>query len=93
MTSTKASTKPTLTSGAIFGATPAVPEVFKSNFDYQLVRAMCAGSYGDGGAVGECLSTARQVVEGDIESWTAAWRGTAESLEAIAHRRRSLPNE
>jgi pimeloyl-ACP methyl ester carboxylesterase len=83
MTST-VSTKPTLTAGAVFGATPAMPEVFKSNFDYQLVRAMCAGSYGDGGAVGECFSTARRVVEGDIESWTTAWKETAERVEAIA---------
>ncbi len=83
MTST-ASTTPTLTAGAIFSATPAMPEVFKSNFDYQLVRAMCAGSYGDGGAVGECFSTARRVVDADIESWTAAWRDTAERVEAIA---------
>jgi hypothetical protein len=61
-----------------------MPRVFKSNFDYQLVRAMCAGSYGDGGAVGECFSTARRVVDGDIESWTVAWSDTAQRVEAIA---------
>ena len=85
MTSTPtASPTPTLTAGAIFSATPGMPGVFKSNFDYQLVRAMCAGSYGDGGAVGECFSTARRVVDGDIESWTVAWRDTAQRVEAIA---------
>ena len=85
MTSTPtASPTPTLTAGAIFSATPGMPGVFKSNFDYQLARAMCAGSYGDGGAVGECFSTARRVVDGDIESWTVAWRDTAQRVEAIA---------
>jgi hypothetical protein len=36
------------------------------------------------GAVGECFSTARRVVDGDIESWTVAWRDTAQRVEAIA---------
>jgi hypothetical protein len=34
--------------------------MFRSNFDFQLARAMCAGSYGDGAAVGiggESLAT------------------------------------
>ena len=85
MTSTPtASPTPTLTAGAIFGATPGMPGVFTSNFDYQLVRAMCAGSYGDGGAVGECFSTARRVVDGDMESWTVAWSATAQRVEALA---------
>ena len=39
----------------MFGASPGMPGIFKSNFDYQLVRAMCAGAYGDGGAVGEAV--------------------------------------
>ena len=86
MTSTPTvSSTPTLTAGAIFGATPGMPGVFTSNFDYQFVRAMCAGSYGDGGAVGECYSTARRVVDRDVESWTVEWSGTAERVEAIAH--------
>jgi pimeloyl-ACP methyl ester carboxylesterase len=83
MTST-VSTNSTAQTGVVFGATAGMPGVFKSNFDYQLIRAMCAGSYGDGGAVGECFSTARRVVDGDIESWTIAWRETAERIEAIA---------
>jgi pimeloyl-ACP methyl ester carboxylesterase len=67
----------------IFGASPGMPGVFKSNFDYQLVRAMPAGAYGDGGAVGEALSTARRIVDGDPESWVAAWTETAERVEKI----------
>jgi pimeloyl-ACP methyl ester carboxylesterase len=78
------STFSTAQTGVVFGATPGMPGVFTSNFDYQLVRAMCAGSYGDGGAVGECFSTARRVVDGDVESWTVAWSDTAQRVEAIA---------
>src|SRR5208282_950303 len=59
--------------------------MFKSNFDYQLVRGMCAGAYGEGGAFGELYSTARRVVDRDVESWTVEWTGTAERVEAIAH--------
>ncbi len=85
MTSTPTVSKnSTAQTGVVFGATAGMPGVFTSNFDYQLVRAMCAGSYGDGGAVGECFSTARRVVDGDIESWTVAWSDTAQRVEAIA---------
>jgi len=83
--SAPASAKPTTTTGAIFGATPGMPAMFKSNFDYQLVRGMCAGAYGDGGAFGELYSTARRIVDKDVESWTVEWSGTAERVEAIAH--------
>src|SRR3984885_9965214 len=70
--------------GAIFGATPGMPGMFKSNFDYQLVRGMLAGAYGEGGAFGELYSTARRVVDRDVESWTVEWTGTAGRIEAIA---------
>jgi pimeloyl-ACP methyl ester carboxylesterase len=79
-----ASAKPTTTIGAVFGATPGMPGLFKSNFDYQLVRGMCAGAYGEGGAFGELYSTARRVVDRDVENWTVEWSGTAERVEAIA---------
>ena len=59
---------------AIFGATPGMPGMFKSNFDYQLVRGMLAGAYGEGGAFGELYSTARRVVDRDINSWAVEWR-------------------
>src|ERR1700678_2198170 len=84
-TAAEALAKPTRSIGAIFGATPGMPGMFKSNFDYQLVRGMCAGAYGEGGAFGELYSTARRVVDRDVESWTAEWSGTAERVEAIAH--------
>jgi pimeloyl-ACP methyl ester carboxylesterase len=79
-----ASPKPTTTTGVVFGASPGMPGIFKSNFDYQLVRGMLAGAYGEGGAFGELYSTARRVVDRDIESWTAEWSGTAERVETIA---------
>src|SRR5271157_4140829 len=69
---------------AIFGATPGMPGMFKSNFDYQLVRGMLAGAYGDGGAFGELYSTARRIVDRDINSWAVEWGHTAERIEAIA---------
>src|ERR1700678_3813326 len=84
-TAAEALAKPTTTIGAIFGATPGMPGMFKSNFDYQLVRGMCAGAYGEGGAFGELYSTARRVVDRDVESWTVEWTGTAERVEAVAH--------
>src|SRR5580704_2260582 len=74
----------TSTTGAVFGATPGMPQLFKSNFDYQLVRTMIAGAYGEGGAIGELYSTARRIKDGDIESWTVAWTATAERIEWIA---------
>jgi hypothetical protein len=68
----------------IFGATPGMPGMFKSNFDYQLVRGMLAGAYGEGGAFGELYSTARRIVDRDINSWVVEWGRTAERIEAIA---------
>lgn len=58
--------------------------MFKSNFDYQLVRGMLAGAYGEGGAFGELYSTARRVVDRDVHSWTDEWSKTAERVERIA---------
>src|SRR5271155_2686677 len=81
---TPLSRKSTSTSEAIFGATPGMPGMFKSNFDYQLVRGMLAGAYGEGGAFGELYSTARRVVDRDINSWAVEWGRTAERIEAIA---------
>jgi hypothetical protein len=81
---TPSSGNPATTVGAIFGATPGMPGMFKSNFDYQLVRGMLAGAYGEGGAFGELYSTARRVVDRDINSWAVEWGRTAERIEAIA---------
>jgi hypothetical protein len=49
-TATPASAKLATSMGVIFGATPGMPRLFKSNFDYQLVRGMLAGAYGEGAA-------------------------------------------
>src|SRR5271155_1819434 len=67
-----------------FGATPGMPGMFRSNFDYQLVRGMLAGAYGEGGAFGELYSTARRIVDRDINSWAVEWGRTAQRIEAIA---------
>jgi pimeloyl-ACP methyl ester carboxylesterase len=69
----------------VFSSTPGMPGLLEPSFDYQAVRAMGAGSYGDGGAVGEVYSTVRRVVDGDVESWTAAWSDTAGRIEHIAN--------
>jgi len=69
----------------MFGHSPGMPGIFKSNFDYQLARAMPAGAYGEGGAVGEALSTASRIIDGDLESWVVAWTETAERVEKTAH--------
>ena len=77
------SEKPSAAPPVMFGYSAGMPGIFKSNFDYQLARAMPAGAYGDGGAVGEACSTARRIVDGDPESWVAAWTETAERVEKI----------
>jgi len=74
----------TTRSGTVFSATPGLPKLFQSNFDYQLARGMLAGAYGDGGAVGESYSTARRIKDKDIEGWTVEWTATADRIEGIA---------
>ncbi len=76
----------TARAGTVFSATPGLPQLFQSNFDYQLARGMLAGAYGDGGAVGESYSTARRITDKDIESWTVAWTATADRIEGVANR-------
>jgi len=58
--------------------------IFRSHFDFMMARNFCAGSYGEGGAAGECFSTAHRIVDRDVESWTVAWSDTAERVERIA---------
>jgi pimeloyl-ACP methyl ester carboxylesterase len=74
----------TTRAGTVFSATSGLPQLFQSNFDYQLARGMLAGAYGDGGAVGESFSTARRIKDQDIESWTVEWTTTADRIEGIA---------
>jgi hypothetical protein len=68
---------------AVFLPTPGLPGYFQTNFDYQLVRAIGAETYG-GAEVGECLLTAKRIEDGDIESFTQAWTDTAMRVEALA---------
>ncbi len=77
---------PKTDSDAIFVSTPGMPGFYETNMDFQLVRAMCAASYGEGGAVGECYATARQVKDGDLEAWGRAWSDTAARNEDLAGR-------
>jgi hypothetical protein len=79
-----ASAESTTRAGTVFSSTPGLPQLFESNFDYQLARGMLAGAYGEGGAVGESYSTARRIKDKDIESWTVEWTTTAERIEGIA---------
>ena len=78
------SAQSTTRAGTVFSATPGLPQLFQSNFDYQLARGMLAGAYGDGGAVGESFTTARRIKDKDIESWTVEWTSTANRVEDIA---------
>ena len=45
-------------------------------FDFELLRTMGQTTYG-GAELGECLATARRVVEGDYDSWHREWSATA----------------
>ncbi|MFY9939663.1 MAG: hypothetical protein WAK33_22465, partial [Silvibacterium sp.] len=83
---TSASAISTARAGTVFSATPGLPQIFQSNFDYQLARGMLAGACGDGGAVGESYSTARRIKDRDIESWTVEWTTTADRIEGIANK-------
>ena len=79
-----AAAKSTTRAGTVFSVTPGLPQIFQSNFDYQLARGMLAGAYGDGGAVGESFTTARRIKDKDIDSWTVEWTATANRIEGIA---------
>lgn len=50
-------------------------------FDYRLLRAIGVADYG-GSTVGECLSAASAIVDGDPDSWVDAFAGLAERVEA-----------
>lgn len=53
-------------------------------FDFQLMRWLSQTTY-SGAEIGECLSTANKIKDGDIESWLAEWRALAERVEQIGH--------
>jgi alpha-beta hydrolase superfamily lysophospholipase len=52
-------------------------------FSFQLLRIMGQTYYG-GADIGECLSTAYQIREGDIESWYNEWLKTANRVYSYA---------
>jgi len=54
-------------------------------FEFQMLR-MLGGAASGSADVGECLSTADRIVEGDFESWHREWLATAERVEGIAER-------
>ena len=66
-----------------FGATAGMPGRFKGNFDFQFVRTMGCTTYG-GAEIGECYETASRIEDEKEDSYTEAWRITAERVEAIA---------
>lgn len=44
-------------------------------FSFELLRAASYGLYG-GSEIGEGLATAKQIREGDFESWHVVWQRT-----------------
>lgn len=52
-------------------------------FSFQLLRTIGSSYYG-ASDVGECLSTAYRITEGDFESWYREWLKTAERVEKFA---------
>jgi pimeloyl-ACP methyl ester carboxylesterase len=50
---------------------------------FQLIRALGDTAYG-GADIGECLSTAGRISEGDVNSWYTEWYATAERVRGIA---------
>lgn len=52
-------------------------------FSFQLLRTMGESAYACAD-IGECLTTAYRIQEGDFESWYREWYATAERLEAVA---------
>ncbi|WP_327067885.1 alpha/beta hydrolase family protein [Kitasatospora sp. NBC_01302] len=55
------------------------------SFSFEALRA--AGFANDGGAdLGEVVTTARNIPEGDEEAWLREWRSTAERVHAIGNR-------
>jgi hypothetical protein len=59
-----ASAEPVTTIGAIFSNSPGMPRVFKTNFDYQLVRTMCTGARRR-----PLASSNRLVARLDLDQW------------------------
>ena len=52
-------------------------------FDFQLMRSIGLHYYG-GSSIGECLTTAKQIKDGDVVSWVTQWNATANMVEEEA---------
>lgn len=52
-------------------------------FSFELLRAASYGVYA-GSEIGEVLATAKQIREGDFESWHVAWQRTAARIDTLA---------
>jgi predicted alpha/beta-fold hydrolase len=62
----------------------SVPHIFKTeSFDFQLMRWLSQTTY-SGAEIGECISTAHLIKDGDNESWLREWEKTARRVERIA---------
>ena len=73
------------TTAVVQGYSRSVAHVFKfESFEFQLLRWLSQTTY-SGAEIGECLSTAHLIKDGDIESWLAEWRALAERVEQIGH--------
>ncbi len=60
-------------------------ESFFNDEDFEFMMALTLGaSYHRGADVGECLSTAARIVDGDAESWFGEWKATADRIAATA---------
>jgi hypothetical protein len=71
------------TTAVVQGYSRSVTHVFNyAHFEFQLMRWLSQTTY-SGAEIGECLSTASKIKDGDIEGWLAEWRGLAERVEQI----------
>jgi pimeloyl-ACP methyl ester carboxylesterase len=86
-TSSNTSTAAASDKGAkvVFAATAGMPGRFTGNFDYQFTRTMGCVAY-DGAALGECYETASRIEDEKEDSYSEAWRVTAERVEAIGRK-------
>ncbi len=52
-------------------------------FDFQLMRSIGLHYYG-GATIGECITTAKEIKDGDVVSWVTEWNATARMIEEEA---------
>jgi pimeloyl-ACP methyl ester carboxylesterase len=73
------------TTAVVQGFGRSVTNVFEYEaFEFQLMRWLSQTTY-SGAEIGECLSTAHLIKDGDIESWLTQWSALAERVEQIGH--------